>query len=226
MLKIENLTIKYEKEYALKTINLELGQGELVALVGHNGAGKSTLFRAIMGLIEKEEGHIHIAGHSIADDYLAYKRKVCYVPEQPFLLNELTTYQHVELYLESYGLDLSTHSQSLNHYLNRFEIQDKTEMFPTELSKGMRQKLQLICGFIVETDLLIIDEPFLGLDPEAQGVLIDLLVERKRKGKATLLTTHQLQMLTDIADRYIMLQNGRVVETGLGSELSELRRRF
>ena len=218
------LVVKQGETLALDGLTLEVNQGEVVALIGHNGAGKSTFFKTVMGLIEPRDGTLVIAGETLPS--ALYKQQVVYIPEQPFLLPELTVFQHFQLYLESYNQYKDEKVNEIYDLANRFEIAGELDQFPLELSKGMKQKAQLIAGLIIDAPLLLIDEPFVGLDVYAQQELTNILKEKKQTGQAIILTTHQFDQLSGIMDRYIMLQQGKLIKEGDQQDLGELKRRF
>lgn len=219
-----DLVVKQGETLALDGLTLEVNQGEVVALIGHNGAGKSTFFKTVIGLIEPRDGTLTIAGETLPS--ALYKQQVVYIPEQPFLLPELTVFQHFQLYLESYNQYEDEKVNEIYDLANRFEIAGELDQFPLELSKGMKQKAQLIAGLIIDTPLLLIDEPFVGLDVYAQQELTRILKEKKQTGQAIILTTHQFDQLSGIMDRYIMLHQGKLIKEGDQQDLGELKRRF
>lgn len=219
-----DLVVKQGETLALDGLTLAVNQGEVVALIGHNGAGKSTFFKTVMGLIEPRDGTLVIAGETLPS--ALYKQQVVYIPEQPFLLPELTVFQHFQLYLESYNQYEDEKVNEIYDLANRFEIAGELDQFPLELSKGMKQKAQLIAGLIIDTPLLLIDEPFVGLDVYAQQELTRILKEKKQTGQAIILTTHQFDQLSGIMDRYIMLHQGKLIKEGDQQDLGELKRRF
>lgn len=219
-----DLVVKQGETLALDGLTLEVNQGEVVALIGHNGAGKSTFFKTVIGLIEPRDGTLTIAGETLPS--ALYKQQVVYIPEQPFLLPELTVFQHFQLYLESYNQYEDEKVNEIYDLANRFEIAGELDQFPLELSKGMKQKAQLIAGLIIDAPLLLIDEPFVGLDVYAQQELTRILKEKKQTGQAIILTTHQFDQLSGIMDRYIMLHQGKLIKEGDQQDLGELKRRF
>lgn len=219
-----DLVVKQGETLALDGLTLEVNQGEVVALIGHNGAGKSTFFKTVMGLIEPRDGKLVISGETLPS--ALYKQQVVYIPEQPFLLPELTVFQHFQLYLESYNQYKDEKVNEIYDLANRFEIAGELDQFPLELSKGMKQKAQLIAGLIIDAPLLLIDEPFVGLDVYAQQELTNILKEKKQTGQAIILTTHQFDQLSGIMDRYIMLHQGKLIKEGDQQDLGELKRRF
>ncbi|EQC71878.1 ABC transporter, ATP-binding protein EcsA [Streptococcus sp. HSISS2] len=180
MLKLEKVTGGYANIPVLKDVTFEVADGELVGLIGLNGAGKSTTINEIIGLLTPYGGQIAIDGLTIQQDTASYRQKIGYIPETPSLYEELTLREHLETVLMAYGLDVTEGMARAEKYLKLFRLDEKLDWFPTQFSKGMKQKVMIICAFIVGPSLLIVDEPFLGLDPLAISDLIELLAEEKR----------------------------------------------
>jgi len=209
----------------LEDISFSVEEGSITALVGHNGAGKSTLMRTILNELEPTKGTIHLYGKEMKDDLLGYKRNIAYLPEEPMLLMELTVMQHFQLYAISYKLDNTIFEEKLERLLEGFEIADKLHEYPESLSKGMRQKVQTICALLPDTPLLMIDEPFMGLDIYAMAYLEKLISEKAAEGTAILLTSHQLERVKDLADSFILLQQGRIQQAGPIDQFETIQRR-
>ena len=209
----------------LSDISFEIGSGKIMALVGHNGAGKSTLIKTILGEVEKSAGKIEMKDVDQDKDYIAFKQHVSYLPEGPLLLMELTVMQHFQLYGKSYQIQEQDLMQRIDRYINGFELKDKLHEYPESLSKGMRQKVQTICALLPDTPLLLIDEPFMGLDIYAIDYLEELIIEKVRSGTSVLLTTHQLDRVKNIADHYIMLQQGEILHAGPIADFHTIKRR-
>ncbi|TCT20370.1 ABC-2 type transport system ATP-binding protein [Melghiribacillus thermohalophilus] len=222
---VSDVGVSMRDERILKDISFQVNAGQITALIGHNGAGKSTVMKTIMGWQKKSKGKIMIQDKDLDEDYLAYKRLYSYIPEEPMLLSELTVYQHFQLYGKSYRIDENALNQKVDRLVYRFDIEDKMNEYPEALSKGMRQKVQSICALLPDVPLLLIDEPFMGLDVYSVDELLDELKERKKKGTAILITSHQLDKIKDISDEYVMLRDGHVYESGKIDRLAELKRR-
>ncbi|MFB1051748.1 ABC transporter ATP-binding protein [Paraliobacillus sp. JSM ZJ581] len=223
---LQDVTVMIQREVILDRISFQLDVGTINALIGHNGAGKSTIMKTILGWQEKREGTISINGIKQMEDFLAFKKQLAYIPEEPFLLSELTVMQHFQLYGESYQIDKEVLHENIDYYSKAFEITDKLNEYPEELSKGMRQKVQTICAILPEVSLLLVDEPFMGLDIYATEFLERILKEKAESGTTILLTSHQLERIKDLADNYIMLQHGRVIDIGEITQFTSLKRRF
>lgn len=223
---VDAVSHSIQEQKLLDQISFTLNKGSITALIGHNGAGKSTLMKAIIGMITTDEGEIVLDGLRKSNDFIQFKANISYIPEEAFLLSELTVEQHFQLYIKSYQLDVGRATEKVEQYVDRFEIKDKLTEYPESLSKGMRQKVQIICALLPQVKLLLVDEPFVGLDVHATDFLIDVLKEKANDGTIVLLTTHQLDQLQGLADHYLMLQQGQLIDSGEMIDFSSLKRRF
>lgn len=213
---VENLTTKINDKTILKQISFSLAQGKVLALVGHNGAGKTTLIKTIMGLYEKASGEITVMEkYQQSEHLLSYKKQINYLPEEPILLSEFTVMQHFQMYGMSYDIAEGVFLERVENLSKAFHIDHKLNAFPEELSKGMRQKVQTICALLPDVPLLLIDEPFIGLDIYAMDYLKKELLSRISAGLSIILTTHQLDFVRELADEFLLLDNGEVYEFGL-----------
>lgn len=218
--KVEHLTGGYGKRPVIKDINFELREGEIVGLIGLNGAGKSTTIKHMLGLLTPTSGSLSISNTNITDDIETYRRKLSYIPESPVIYEELTLQEHIEMTAMAYGLSQDEAMKRAEPLLKIFRLQDELKVFPSHFSKGMKQKVMIICAFIVNPELYIIDEPFLGLDPLGIQSMLDLMVEKKNEGRTVLMSTHILATAERYCDRFIILDKGEVVAFG---NLDELR---
>lgn len=221
MLKIENVTGGYVNIPVLKNISFEVADGELVGLIGLNGAGKSTTINEIIGLLQPYQGQISIDGLSLSQNQADYRKKIGFIPETPSLYEELTLREHIETVAMAYDIPVDEALVRAEKLLQIFRLSDKLEWFPINFSKGMKQKVMIICAFIVDPSLFIIDEPFLGLDPLAIADLTDLLAEEKAKGKSILMSTHVLDSAEKMCDRFVILHQGQVRAAGTLEELQK-----
>lgn len=219
VLNIDNLTGGYSKTAVIHDINFDINSGEIIGLIGLNGSGKSTTIKHILGLLKPHKGSIEVNSIQIDEDAEKYRRDLAYIPESPILYEELTLKEHINMTAMAYGLDESTAWERADRLLEAFRLSGKVNMFPTHFSKGMKQKVMLICAFIVEPDLYIIDEPFLGLDPLGIESLIELMVEERDKNRSILMSTHILSTAERYCNRYVILDNGRVLVSGTIEEL-------
>ena len=207
--------------------SFSLPQGTITALVGHNGAGKSTLLKTIMGMIKKAQGKIIInESFHQDDDFITFKLLLSYLPEEPMLLTELTVMQHFQLYGMSYEIAKNELNERIDRMVKGFELVDKLDEYPESLSKGMRQKVQTICALLPDTPLLLIDEPFMGLDIYAVDYFEQLIKEKIASGTTVLVTSHQLDRMKGIADAFIMLKEGKIHSQGPINQFATIDRRI
>ena len=221
MLKLENVTGGYVNLPVLKKVTFEVKNGELVGLIGLNGAGKSTTINEIIGLLTPYDGRISIDGVTLAENLVEYRQKIGFIPETPSLYEELTLREHLETVAMAYDIDVAEAMRRAASLLEIFRLTEKLDWFPTQFSKGMKQKVMIICALIVEPSLLIVDEPFLGLDPLAINDLMTLLADEKKKGTSILMSTHVLDSAEKMCDRFIILHKGEVRAQGTLAELRE-----
>jgi len=224
--RMEHVSVEVDQKKLLDDISFTLEQGEVMALVGHNGAGKSTLLKTIMAMVEKKMGTIVLEETYHQEKHLLlFKERIAFLPEEPMLLPELTVRQHFQLYAMSYQIDEATFQQTVTEYINGFDLSNALEQYPDELSKGMRQKTQAICSLLPQVSVLLIDEPFMGLDIYAQQYMIEQIERKRNDGTAIILTTHQLDLLKGIAQQFILLQEGKIVDVGKIDQFDTITRR-
>ena len=221
VLKIDHLVGGNSQIPVLKDINFEVHEGELVGLIGLNGAGKSTTINHIIGLLTPQKGRITIDGKTVYQDSDAYKKQIAYIPELPVLYPELTLKEHINLTIMAYRLDAARAWQRATELLKTFRLANKLDWFPDNFSKGMKQKVMIVCAFLTDAKLYIIDEPFLGLDPLATDDLLKLINDRKSHGAAVLMSTHVLDTAEKYCDRFILLHSGKIQTQG---DLASLRK--
>jgi len=222
-LRVENLTGGYNQIPVLKDLNFTINDGELVALIGLNGAGKSTTIKEIIGLLQPQQGRIELDGLTINKDPESYRSKIGYIPESPLLYEELTLKEHLEVTAMAYNIEEKEAWKRAEPLLKTFRLDQRLEWFPANFSKGMKQKVMILCAFLVEPSLYIIDEPFLGLDPLAIHSLLELMQSWKAQGSSILMSTHVLATAEKYCDRFIMLHDGQIKVQGT---LGELRQKF
>ena len=223
ILKIKNLTGGYNRKKIIENINIEIPEGSITALIGLNGAGKSTTIKHILGLLRPMEGEIIVDNKTITRDNESYRRSISYIPESPVLYEELTLEEHINLTAMAYGLDMEKTWKKADILLNLFKLKDKKKFFPVHFSKGMKQKVMIICAFLVEPKLYIIDEPFLGLDPIAINDLINLMCDRRENGASILMSTHILATAEKYCDNFLIIHEGKILANG---NLEKLRVEF
>ncbi|MDR7076692.1 ABC-2 type transport system ATP-binding protein [Neobacillus niacini] len=223
LLSIESLTGGYTRNPVLKDISFEVNERELVGLIGLNGAGKSTTIKHVIGLMEPHRGTVKINGCSINEDKEVYRKMFTFVPETPVLYEELTLEEHLTLTAMAYGLDKTTYETRIEKLLAEFRMEKRLKWFPAHFSKGMKQKVMIMCAFLVQPSLYIVDEPFVGLDPLGIQSLLDLMKKMKDNGAGILMSTHILTTAEKYCDRFVILHEGKVRAKGT---LDELRKQF
>jgi len=220
ILQIEQLFGGYlPKKPVLKDVNISLRKGEMVGLIGLNGAGKSTTIKHILGLMIPQQGKITIDGMQLSEQMEKYRSSYAYVPESPELYNELTVREHLELTAMAYGISKEDYISRSERLLNEFRMQEKADHMPSQLSKGMKQKVMIMNAFLVEPPLYIIDEPFLGLDPLAMRSLLETMSNLRKNGASFLISSHILSTIEKYCDRFVILHNGQVIGQGTLAEL-------
>lgn len=193
------------KRIMISNIKIQVQPGELVGLIGPNGAGKSTTIKTILGLLPHSDAY-----SSLVDDKQLYS----YMPEQPILYDGLTLWEHIELVLSAFNMRDETTRQQAITYLKQFRLYKHIHELPTQFSKGMQQKVMLILGLILQPQVYLIDEPFIGLDPMAMKDFIAMLEVEKARGAAILMSTHMLDTAERLCDRFIVIDQGSIVAEG------------
>ncbi|SEK27098.1 ABC-2 type transport system ATP-binding protein [Carnobacterium iners] len=222
-LKVSNVTGGYTQVPVLKNVSFEVNAGELVGLIGLNGAGKSTIIKHIIGLMDPMKGEIIVDSQTLKQEITSYRKKIGYVPEMPVLYEELTLREHIEITGMAYDLSSEVVFKRAEKLLKTFRLENKLDWFPAHFSKGMKQKVMILCAFLIEPSLYIIDEPFVGLDPLGISALLDLMNEMKQQGASILMSTHILATAERECDRFILLHEGEVRADGT---LADLRKTF
>lgn len=205
----------------LHDISFEVKPGEMIGLIGLNGAGKSTTMKHILGLMLPQQGGIWINGKSRAEEPEAYQSSLAFVPESPLLYEELTVREHLEFAARAYGVEPEAYRERADRLLKLFRMEEKADSLSMHLSKGMKQKVMIMCAFVARPPLYIIDEPFLGLDPLGIRSLLDFMLEIKRSGSSILLSSHILSTIENYCDRFIVLHQGKVIAQGSLAEIGE-----
>lgn len=206
MLKVKNLSKKYEKVLAVNKVSFDVNAGEIGVLLGPNGAGKSTTIKSIAGLL-RFDGKITIDGNDSKS--VEAKRVFGYIPESPSLYETLTVWEHLEFIARAYGL--KHWEENANTLLTRFDMEDKKKKVGKELSKGMQQKVSIICALLIKPKMVMFDEPMIGLDPKAIKELKELLVELKNTGCAVLISTHIIDSVDEMWDKVLIMNKGEIV---------------
>lgn len=218
MLKVENITKKYGENVAVNNLSFTVDAGEIFGLLGENGAGKTTTFRIIMGLIDANEGKVTLDGKKI--DY-SETDNIGFVTEERSLLTKLTVQEQIEFYGTLKGLDKDTIDKRLDYWLEKFEITSYKNRKIKELSKGNQQKIQFISAIINEPKLLILDEPFTGLDPINVKLMKDAIYYLKEKGCSIIFSSHQMEYIEDFCEKLILLVKGNTILDGKLDDIKE-----
>lgn len=220
-LEINHLSGGYTRKKILDDISFSIDNGEIVGLIGLNGAGKSTTIKHIMGLMTPFQGEIKVGGRNIKEDSEAYRSQIGYIPETPLLYRELTLKEHIEVTALSYNITVEEAMDRAQPLLKLFRLEDRIDWFPMDFSKGMKQKVMIMTAFITKPNLLVIDEPFIGLDPLAIGDLIELIQALKNEGASVLMSTHVLGNAEMMCDSYVILHEGKVISKGTIEDLRQ-----
>lgn len=222
LLEVKGLSGGYTANKAvLEDVTFDIHRGEIVALIGLNGAGKSTTIKHVLGLLKPTAGSIQIEGKTFYESREEYRSKLAYIPETPIYYDELTLWEHLELAAMTYGLDRQTFESRVEPLLQEFRMEKRKHRFPTQFSKGMKQKLMIMMAFMVKPALYIVDEPLLGLDPLGIRSLLQWLEKCKQEGSGILMSTHILSTAEKYCDRFIILHNGKIKAQGTLAELQE-----
>ncbi|MFC6170677.1 ABC transporter ATP-binding protein [Loigolactobacillus jiayinensis] len=222
-LEVEHLTGGYSHVPVLKDLNFTIPEQTVVGLIGLNGAGKSTTIKHIIGILTPQKGTIKLNGVTLSGEPETYRKSLAFVPETPVLYPALTLREHIELTIMAYDLDTKKAWQQAGDLLTRFRLDKRLDWFPANFSKGMQQKVMIVCAFIVPAALYIIDEPFTGLDPLAIRDLLQVIEQQKARGAAVLMSTHVLATAQQYADSFILLSDGEIRAQGT---LTELKQQF
>ncbi len=216
MLEVKNVTKRYGKNVACNDVSFTLEPGTLTVLLGPNGAGKSTIIKSIIGFL-KYQGEITVNG--INNKTVEARKILGYIPEMPSLYPTLTVVEHMEFIARAYKL--TDYKDRINLLLERFELDDKRKKFGDELSKGMQQKLNLCLGLLPDPEIILLDEPLLGLDPHAIKELKNYIEEMRRAGKTMFISTHIIDSVDMLWDRTIIMQGGQIKANVTRGEVDE-----
>lgn len=220
MLKINNLTKTYPgSNKGVKSLNIHIKPGDLYAFIGHNGAGKTTALKCVCGIHSFQEGEISINGIDIKADMLSAKREIAYIPDNPDLFEYLTGIQYLNFISDVFGLSADIRQSKIKQCADAFEITESLGDLISTYSHGMKQKLAIISALIHDPKLLILDEPFVGLDPKASLVLKDFMRELCKNGGAVFFSTHVLEVAEKLCNKVAIIKDGRLVASGEMSEI-------
>lgn len=222
MLDIQHYSKAYsEGKKAADDVTLCVESGDIYGFIGHNGAGKSTTIRAVVGVLDFTEGEIFIGGHSVKDEPMACKRITAYIPDNPDLYENLTGIQYLNFVADVFGLGAAEREESIRKYAEMFEITDALGDLISSYSHGMKQKVAIISALIHNPKLLVLDEPFVGLDPKAAFALKEVMREMCRQGAAVFFSTHVLDVAEKLCNKVAIIKHGRIIAAGTMEALTE-----
>ena len=221
MIKIENLTKRFDKVEAVKDLNLEIPKGEIFGFLGPNGAGKTTTIRLLSGIIKPTSGRVSIAGYDIEEAPQEAKQRIGLLPDRPFIYPKLTGREFVDFVTRVYNLDIDEREEKISEYFNMFEIKEWEDVLIENYSHGMQQKLLLISIFIRQPEVVLMDEPMVGLDPRSARILKKMIGRFAKNGVTFFISTHTLEIAEKICQRIGIINHGELVTVGTEEELRE-----
>lgn len=222
MLQIKNLTKRYKGgKAAVSNLSLDIQAGDIYGFIGHNGAGKTTTIKAVVGIIDFDEGEIIIDGESICNNPINCKKKIAYIPDNPDLYEHLTGIQYLNFVGDIFGVSAKDREEKIRRYSNDFEITSVLGDLISSYSHGMKQKLAIISALIHEPKLLILDEPFVGLDPKAALILKNTMRGLCEQGSAIFFSTHVLDVAEKLCNKIAIIKNGKLIVSGKTKELTK-----
>lgn len=219
MLRIENLTKTFGSKKAVDNLSLHIERGQIYGFIGHNGAGKTTTLKSIVGIMEFDQGDIYIDGKSIKKDPLACKAIMAYIPDNPDLYEYLTGIKYLNFISDVYGISQEDRKMKVKKYGDMFELSDSLGEPISAYSHGMKQKLAIISALIHDPKLIIMDEPFVGLDPKASHLLKGLMKEICDQGGAIFFSTHVLEVAEKLCNKIAIIKAGKLVISGNTQEV-------
>ena len=219
MLQIEHLTKSYGEKKAVDDLSLHILPGEIYGFIGHNGAGKTTTLKSVAGILRFDAGEIRIAGTSIRTDPLACKRKIAYIPDNPDLYDYMTGIQYLNFIANIFGVSAADRQVRIRELAERFELTNDLAQPIAAYSHGMKQKLAIISAWLHAPQLVVMDEPFVGLDPKAAHLLKGMMRELCDRGGAIFFSTHVLEVAEKLCDKVAILRAGKLIRSGTMDEV-------
>jgi len=225
LIRVQSLTKRFGDFTAVDQLSFEVAPGVILGLLGPNGAGKTTTLRSVTGIIPPTSGSVSIAGHDLKKDPISAKRELAFIPDDPQFFEHLTVWEHLEFMARMYNVeDAQEHGAAL---LERLELEQKRDQLPSQLSRGMRQKLAIACALLHRPKVLFFDEPLTGLDPAGMRRMKVTLKEEAEAGAAIVLSSHLLHLIEELASHVLVMAQGRRVSMGpikeIGADRPELR---
>ena len=219
MLVIEHLTKKYGETVAVDDLSLHIRPGEIYGFIGHNGAGKTTTLKSAVGILGFDEGNILINGTSILEDPLKCKRELAYIPDNPDLYEFMSGIKYLNFVADIFGISAAERQEKIRRYADLFELTKDLAQPISAYSHGMKQKLAVISAWIHNPALIIMDEPFVGLDPKASHLLKEMMREHCDNGGAIFFSTHVLEVAEKLCDKVAIIKQGRLIKAGTMEEV-------
>lgn len=219
MLKIENLTKQYDEKKAVDDLSLHICPGEIYGFIGHNGAGKTTTLKACAGILQFDAGEIMIDGISIKNEPLACKKEIAYIPDNPDIYEFMSGIQFLNFVADIFAVSAKDRKERIHKYADAFELTAELGQPISAYSHGMKQKLAIISAWIHEPKLIMMDEPFVGLDPKASHLLKEMMRETCNRGNAIFFSTHVLEVAEKLCDKVAIIKHGRLVKSGTMEEV-------
>ena len=219
ILEARSLTKEYKQTLALDHINLQIKKGKIYGFIGHNGAGKTTTLKAVVGILQFDKGEVFIKGESIRKNPLACKQKIAYIPDNPDLYEFMTGIKFVNFIADIFGVTEEKRQERIRKYADLFEMTENLAQPIASYSHGMKQKLAIISAWIHEPKLIIMDEPFVGLDPKAAHILKQMMREICDEGGAIFFSTHVLEVAEKLCDKVAIIRNGQLIQSGTMQEV-------
>ena len=219
MLNIEHLTKTYGEKKAVDDLSLHIAPGEIYGFIGHNGAGKTTTIKACCGILQPDSGEVYIDGVSVKENPLAAKAKLAYIPDNPDLYEFMTGIQFLNFIGDVFGVSPEDRQARIRKYADMFELTNDLAQPISAYSHGMKQKLAVISALVHEPKLLIMDEPFVGLDPKASHILKELMRELCQNGGAIFFSTHVLEVAEKLCDKVAIIKGGKLIKSGTMDEV-------
>ena len=219
MLRIEHLTKTYGEKKAVDDLSLHILPGEIYGFIGHNGAGKTTTLKSVAGLLNFDAGEIFIGGHSVKADPLACKRMLAYIPDNPDLYDYMTGIGFLNFVADIFGVDAETRAARIRRYADTFDLTSDLAQPISAYSHGMKQKLAVISALIHDPKLILMDEPFVGLDPIAAHTLKGIMRDICNSGGAIFFSTHVLEVAEKLCDKVAIIREGRLIRSGTMEEV-------
>ncbi len=219
MLKIEHLTKKYSDKKAVDDLTLQIKSGEIYGFIGHNGAGKTTTLRSVVGIQQFDEGTITIDGHSIIDEPIVCKKMLAYIPDNPDLYEFMSGIQYLNFVADIYEVDSNLRAERIKKYADSLEISKDLAQPISAYSHGMKQKLAIVSAWLHDPKLIIMDEPFVGLDPKASHILKGMMREVCDNGGAIFFSTQVLEVAEKLCDKVAIIKAGKLIRMGSMEEV-------